>query len=200
MLPTCALLGIGNFRQIVLMVVAGDGDSDGGDGDGADGADGGDGGDGGDGNRDDSDGGDGAGDGGDDNCDDSDGGDGAGDGGDGAGDGGDGADGGDGGDGSGDGDGGDGNRDDSDGGGDDDGGGSRPSLRLHSILGSIYVCYLYHLNQSFSNWCFDIFGWQILCYCGVGCSAVPCKVFSSILTSPHYPSGPRVPPGGTKSP
>ena len=38
MLPTCALLGIGNFRQIVLMVVAGDGDSDGGDGDGADGA------------------------------------------------------------------------------------------------------------------------------------------------------------------
>ena len=43
MLPTCALLGIGNFRRIILMVVAGDGDSDGADGDGADGADGADG-------------------------------------------------------------------------------------------------------------------------------------------------------------
>ena len=40
-------------------------------------------------------------------------------------------------------------------------------------------------------------GWVVI-PCG-DCS-VHCKVFSSILTSPHYPSGPRVPPGGTKSP
>ena len=105
---------------------------------------------------------------------------------------------GDGGDNGGDGDGAGG--DDNRGDGDDGGGGSSPSLGLHSVLGPIYVCYLYHLNQSFSNWRFDIFGWLILCCCGVGCSAVHCKVFSSILTSPHYPSGPRVPPGGTKSP
>ena len=82
----------------------------------------------------------------------------------------------------------------------DDGGGSSPSLRLHSIMGPIYVCELYHLSQSFSNWRFDIFVWLILCCFGVGCSAVHCRVFSSILTSPHYPSGPQVCPGGTKSP
>ena len=96
------------------------------------------------------------------------------------------------------GDGDDGNSGDGD--SDDDGGGSSSSLRLHSIMGPIYVCYLYHLSQSFSNWRFGIFVWLILCCFGVGCSAVHCRVFSSILTSPHYPSGPQVCPGGTKSP